>query len=227
MWVGDPDAYTPMVNVPEFDQDRVQGGLYPTQIWQQYMNNAHAFLPGDDWAAPPAAARAPQRLYLPGNECIYVITGYNTVVDPNATAPPAAPEQPAGFARPEAPPTTVPPDTTPPAGAACDGAGAGVQPSRVGHDDPAERARPASSDQHRPARLPDRCVLSDDLLELQRIDSAIDQLTYRRANLPERAAAEEASADLARTTRQIAELIARQRELSECHREGRADSAPS
>ena len=28
----------------------------------------------------------PQRLYLPGNECIYVITGYDTVVDPNATA---------------------------------------------------------------------------------------------------------------------------------------------
>ena len=47
VWVGDPDAYTPMVNVPEFDQDRVQGGLYPTQIWQQYMNNAHAFLPGE------------------------------------------------------------------------------------------------------------------------------------------------------------------------------------
>ena len=113
VWVGDPDAYTPMVNVPGFDQDRVQGGLYPTQIWQQYMNNAHAFLPGEDWPAPPAAARAPQRLYLPGSECIYVITGYNTVVDPNATAPPAAPEQPAGFAQPAAPPTTVPPDTTP------------------------------------------------------------------------------------------------------------------
>ena len=77
------------------------------------MNNAHAFLPGEDWPAPPAAARAPQRLYLPGSECIYVITGYNTVVDPNATAPPAAPEQPAGFAQPAAPPTTVPPDTTP------------------------------------------------------------------------------------------------------------------
>ena len=118
MWVGDPDAYTPMVNVPEFDQERVQGGLYPTQIWQQYMNNAHAFLPGNDWEAPPAA-RPAQRLYLPGNECIYVITGYDTVVDPNATAPPAAPpEQPAGFASPEAPPTTVPPGTTVPTPAA-------------------------------------------------------------------------------------------------------------
>jgi penicillin-binding protein 1A len=91
--------------VPEFDQTRVQGGLYPTQIWQQYMNNAHAFLPGNDWAAPPAPARAPQRLYLPGNECIYVITGYDTQVVQQA------PQQPAGFAAPQAPPpaTTVPP----------------------------------------------------------------------------------------------------------------------
>jgi predicted nucleic acid-binding Zn-ribbon protein len=58
-------------------------------------------------------------------------------------------------------------------------------------------------------------VLTDDLLELQRIDSATDQLTHRRANLPERAAAEQASAELARTTRQIADLIARQRELND------------
>jgi predicted nucleic acid-binding Zn-ribbon protein len=58
-------------------------------------------------------------------------------------------------------------------------------------------------------------VLSDDLLELQRIDSAIDQLAHRRANLPERAAAESASAELARTTSQIAALIARQRQLND------------
>ena len=78
------------------------------------MNNAHAFLPGNDWEAPPAA-RAPQRLYLPGNECIYVVTGYETRVDPNAPATTVAPAQPGGFARPEAPPTTVPTGTTPPA----------------------------------------------------------------------------------------------------------------
>ena len=113
VWVGDPDAYTPMVNVPEFDQERVQGGLYPTQIWQQYMNNAHAFLPGEDWAAPPAA-RPPQRLYLPGSECIYVITGYETqTVAPQPPQVPAG--EPAGFASPEAPPPTAPPATTVPA----------------------------------------------------------------------------------------------------------------
>jgi hypothetical protein len=58
-------------------------------------------------------------------------------------------------------------------------------------------------------------VLSDDLLELQRIDSATDQLAHRRANLPERAAAETASAELTRTTRKIADLIARQRQLND------------
>ena len=56
-------------------------------------------------------------------------------------------------------------------------------------------------------------MLSDDLLELQRIDSAIDLLAHRRANLPERAAAESVSAELARTTSQIADLISRQRQL--------------
>ena len=58
-------------------------------------------------------------------------------------------------------------------------------------------------------------MLIDDLFELQRIDSTTDQLAYRRANLAERAAAEQASAELARTTRQIADLIARQRQLND------------
>jgi predicted nucleic acid-binding Zn-ribbon protein len=58
-------------------------------------------------------------------------------------------------------------------------------------------------------------VLTDDLVELQRVDSTIDQLAYRRANLPERTAAETAEAELSRLRRQIAELIARQRELNE------------
>jgi predicted nucleic acid-binding Zn-ribbon protein len=58
-------------------------------------------------------------------------------------------------------------------------------------------------------------VLTDDLVELQRIDSTVDQLSYRRANLPERAAAETVEAELKRVRGQIAELIARQRELNE------------
>jgi predicted nucleic acid-binding Zn-ribbon protein len=58
-------------------------------------------------------------------------------------------------------------------------------------------------------------VLTDDLLDLQRIDSTVDQLTHRRANLAERAAAEAAEDQLARTRRQIADLVARQRQLNE------------
>ena len=58
-------------------------------------------------------------------------------------------------------------------------------------------------------------MLSDDLLALQRIDSAIDQLAHRRANLPERAAAEKASDELTRTTTQITALLGRQRQLND------------
>ena len=50
MWVGDPNGYTPMVNVPEFggrNASRVQGGRYPTQIWKTFMDPAHAE-PADD-----------------------------------------------------------------------------------------------------------------------------------------------------------------------------------
>jgi uncharacterized protein len=68
-------------------------------------------------------------------------------------------------------------------------------------------------------------VLSDDLLDLQRIDSAIQQLTHRRAHLPERSAAESASAELARTTNQIAALIARQRELNDAIEEAEQTGA--
>ena len=62
------------------------------------MNNAHAFLPGRLGGPAGPGARA-ARLYLPGNECIYLISGYDTGVDPNARAS-AAPQQAAGFAAP-------------------------------------------------------------------------------------------------------------------------------
>jgi len=107
VWVGDPDKYTPMINVPGFDQDRVQGGLYPTEIWQAYMNPASQFEGADDWAAPPGDAREPARLFLPGNECVRVITGYEQVtVTPSGTVPPADPNVPAD---PNAPPPTASP----------------------------------------------------------------------------------------------------------------------
>ena len=73
VWVGDPNGYTPMVEVPEFggrNASRVQGGRYPAEIWKAYMDRAHEGLPVVDWAPPPAPARPAALLYLPGNECL-------------------------------------------------------------------------------------------------------------------------------------------------------------
>ena len=44
VWIGDPNGYTPMQNVPEFEganENNVQGGRYPAQIWNTYMQPAH------------------------------------------------------------------------------------------------------------------------------------------------------------------------------------------
>lgn len=111
VWVGDPDGHTSMVGVPEFDADRVQGGGYPTEIWQNYMEAASQTEGAADWAAPPGPARDAARLFLPGNECVRVITGYSG----GQPVAPAAPAQPGGFRNPEVPPTTVPaaPPATP------------------------------------------------------------------------------------------------------------------
>ena len=112
VWVGDPDAYTPMVGIPEFlavGVGKVQGGLFPKQIWTAFMDPAHAFLPLLDWKAPRAPERPNARLFLPGNECLVEVIDVEIVepeVDPDApptTTPPA-----------DATPTeTVPPETIP------------------------------------------------------------------------------------------------------------------
>lgn len=73
VWVGDPKAYTPMVNIPEFKAvgvSRVTGNGFPVKIWKSFMNAAHEGLPMLDWDAPPAPTRNPMRLYLPGVDCI-------------------------------------------------------------------------------------------------------------------------------------------------------------
>lgn len=73
VWVGDPKGYTPMVNIPEFlavGVPRVQGAMFPAQIWKMYMDAAHKDLPILDWDAPLPAPRGPTRIYLPGNECL-------------------------------------------------------------------------------------------------------------------------------------------------------------
>lgn len=107
VWVGDPNGYTPMRNVPEFDVSRVQGGTYPARIWKAYMDAALDGLPHSDWAPPPEPARPPARLYLPGNECLYrtEVTGGQVI----GTVPPRrATGGPEGFGRPRTPPTQPP-----------------------------------------------------------------------------------------------------------------------
>ncbi|MEY4229013.1 MAG: hypothetical protein RLZ84_1605 [Actinomycetota bacterium] len=73
VWVGDPRAYTPMVNIPEFRAvgvPRVQGSTFPARIWKAYMDPAHNNVAMTDWDAPSLAERNQVRLYLPGTDCV-------------------------------------------------------------------------------------------------------------------------------------------------------------
>ena len=57
------------------------------------MDPALPGVPPSDWEAPPAPARLPARLYLPGNECLAqaVVTGGEVL----GTVPPRRPRRPA------------------------------------------------------------------------------------------------------------------------------------
>jgi penicillin-binding protein 1A len=114
--VRDPDRYTPMRDIPEFSAvgvPRVQGGTFPAQIWGAYMENIGLEqFEFTDWDRPGPQPRPPARLYLPGNECLYQIIGYEVPTTLAAEAP-VAPE---GVRNPSAaPPATDPPATDPPA----------------------------------------------------------------------------------------------------------------
>jgi penicillin-binding protein 1A len=103
VWVGDPKAYTPMVNIPEFKKvgvPQVQGATFPAQIWKQYMDAALTGVAATDWPAAPAPTRNQVRLYLPGVDCIaQVVSGKLSPADmgpvktvvPVTTAAPASP----------------------------------------------------------------------------------------------------------------------------------------
>jgi hypothetical protein len=56
-------------------------------------------------------------------------------------------------------------------------------------------------------------VLTDDLLELQRLDTTADQLAHRRARSPERTAAQEAATALEEHRRRHAAAVSREQEL--------------
>ena len=68
-------------------------------------------------------------------------------------------------------------------------------------------------------------MLSDDLLELQRLDTALDQLSHRLATLPERAAADAAAAELRRNQARLARLDVRLGELSSAVEQAEHDGA--
>ena len=115
--VRDPDRYTEMRGIPEFADagvDRVQGGTFPARIWGAYMEEIGLEqFEFADWERPAPPERGPMRLYLPGNECVFEVVGYEPAptIAPSPTAPPPV----EGFRRPRAPATTeAPPPAEPP-----------------------------------------------------------------------------------------------------------------
>lgn len=116
VWVGDPDAYTPMVGIDGYSFPRIQGGTYPARIWKTFTDEALAGAPFEDWDAPAPAERPDARLVLPGNECSFTVVG-QTGGEPVETDPvaPAAPVVDDALQVDPVPPTveTVPVETTP------------------------------------------------------------------------------------------------------------------
>ncbi|MEP1123552.1 MAG: transglycosylase domain-containing protein [Ilumatobacter sp.] len=113
VWVGNPDAYTPMVGISGFEFPRIQGGTYPARIWNSFMEPAHAFLPIEDWDDPAPPERANARLVLPGNECEKIVVGQSggEVIPQEAAPEPAAAAEEFQVE----PPATEPPAAEPPA----------------------------------------------------------------------------------------------------------------
>ena len=114
VWVGDPDSYTRMEGIPEFNAvgvNKVQGGLFPAQIWGAFMTPAHENLLQIDWDAPLPPERSNARLVLPGNECSLRQVGTR----PGGLAPTTVPDEPVEtvVVDPENPIEAVPPETLP------------------------------------------------------------------------------------------------------------------
>lgn len=72
VWVGDPAADTPMVDIREFvavGVGRVQGGTFPADIWKAFTDAALADEPPIGWARPSEPVRAAGRVVVPGVDC--------------------------------------------------------------------------------------------------------------------------------------------------------------
>jgi len=94
VWVGHPDLYLPMNDIPEFvaaGVDRVIGGTFPARIWKATMDAALAGRPATLFPTPPANPREPMRLYLPESDCPAPVTvptiptASTTPTDPTAS----------------------------------------------------------------------------------------------------------------------------------------------
>ncbi|CAB4735347.1 unannotated protein [freshwater metagenome] len=104
VWVGHPDKYLPMVNIPEFvavGVDNVVGGTFPSRIWKAMMDAALVGQPATFFPTPPANPRASMRLYLPGTDCLTPVTMPPTETSTPTETVPADPTA-----------TTVPTTTT-------------------------------------------------------------------------------------------------------------------
>lgn len=87
VWVGHPDLYLPMENIPEFvaaGVDRVQGSTFPAAIWKATMDAALVGVAPSAFLPPPPNPRPAMRLFLPEVDCPVAVT--------TTTAPPAAPD---------------------------------------------------------------------------------------------------------------------------------------
>ena len=110
VWVGDPNGYTEMNRIPEFEAEmgrngKVQGADYPARIWGAFMEAAHVGLPVLDWPTLSPPPRKPARLYWPGEECLAKLV--------SGTLPPTGPAATATTSSTVAP-TTLPGDPPPP-----------------------------------------------------------------------------------------------------------------
>jgi penicillin-binding protein 1A len=99
VWLGNPLASgTDMMrNIPQFQAvgvSNVHGGNLPYRIWEEFTAKASEAksYPEEDWPAPAKPTRPSRRLYLPGNECVYAVTGVAPgAVDPTNTNPDGSP----------------------------------------------------------------------------------------------------------------------------------------
>lgn len=119
VWVGHPDLYLPMNNIPEFvavGVPRVQGGTFPSRIWKATMDAAHAGRPSSVFATPVPNLRLGMRLYLPGTDCLSpATTSPPSTVAPPVTVPSVDSTDPSSSTLPTTTTTTtttLPPTTT-------------------------------------------------------------------------------------------------------------------